>query len=160
MLASGFDGSGAGSVFALVKTGRLYAVASLLLKLGMGVRDAWVQRDLTKAQAGELLDELASQIELVPVSSDVLRRSLPHFLSVNEASGLLPPFGTLDVIETTGLGTVNPQQMSPNRSWPSCCPMTRNETASRRHWPRVQTGSGTMASWTAGSRTARRSSKP
>ena len=113
MVASGFDGSGAGSVFALVKTGRLYAVASLLLKLGMGVRDAWVQRDLTKAEAGDLLDELASQIELIPVSTDVLRRSLPHFLSVNEASGLLPPFGTLDVAETTGLGTVNPREMAP-----------------------------------------------
>ena len=112
ILASGFDGSGAGSVFALVKTGRLYAVASLLFKLGMGVRDAWVQRDLTKAQAGDLLDELASQIELVSLSPDILRRSLPHFLSVNAASGLLPPYGTLDVIETTGLGTVNPQQMS------------------------------------------------
>ncbi len=112
MLASGFDGSGAGSVFALVKTGRLYAVASLLLKLGMGVRDAWVQRDLTKTQASELLDELASQIELIPVSLDVFRRSLPHFLSVNEASGLLPPFGTLDVIETMGLGTVNPRELT------------------------------------------------
>ncbi len=110
LLASGFDGSGAGSVFALVRTGRLHAVASLLFKTGMGVRDAWVQRDLTKAQAGDLLDELASQIELVSVSIDVLRRSLPHFLSVNAATGLLPPFGTLDVIETTGLGIVNPQQ--------------------------------------------------
>ena len=111
-LGSGFDGSGAGSFFVLVKLGSQYAVGSLLLKLGMGVRDAWVQRDLTKAQADDLLEELANQIELVPVAPDLLRRTLPHFLGVNAASGLLPPFGTLDVIETTGLGTVNPRELS------------------------------------------------
>ncbi len=93
-VGSAFDGSGAGSVFVLVKTGRRYAVVSLLFKLGAGLRDAWVQRDLGKAEARDLLDRVAGEIDVVDVSIDYVGRALRHF------------------IEVLGLGSVNPQALS------------------------------------------------
>ncbi len=109
---SGFDGSGAASVFALVRTGKRYAVASLLFKLGHGVRDAWVHRDLTRIEARAQLDRVAGEIDLVPVSPATLKRLLAHALSLN-VEGVPPPFGTLDAVEVLGLGTINPETATP-----------------------------------------------
>ncbi len=109
---SGFDGSGAASAFALVRTGKRHAVASVLFKLGHGVRDAWVHRDMTRADARAQLDRVAGEIDLVPVSSSTLRRLLAHMLSLN-VEGVPPPFGTLDAVEALGLGTVNPEPAPP-----------------------------------------------
>ena len=108
----GFDGSGAASVFALVRTGKRYAVASLLFKLGHGVRDAWVHRDLTRIEARAQLDRVAGEIDLVPVSPATLKRLLAHALSLN-VEGVPPPFGTLDAVEVLGLGTINPETATP-----------------------------------------------
>lgn len=110
---SGFDGAGAASAFALLRTGRLYAVASILFKFGHGVRDAWVQRDLTRGQATEQFDRVEAEIDLVPLSSATLRRMLSHMLALN-VDGTPPPFGTLDVVEAMGLGSVNPERAEPD----------------------------------------------
>ena len=109
---SGFDGSGAASAFALVRTGKRHAVASVLFKLGHGVRDAWVHRDMTRAEARAQLDRVAGEIDLVPVSPSTLRRLLGHMLSFN-VEGVPPPFGTLDAVEALGLDTVNPEPAPP-----------------------------------------------
>ncbi len=109
---SAFDGAGAASAFALVRTGRHYALASVLFKFGFGVRDAWVSRGLTRAQARAQLDRMADEIELVPVSPATLRRLLASMLAVN-AAATPPVFGTVDVVETLGLGTVNPDPLTP-----------------------------------------------
>ena len=109
---SGFDGAGAASAFALVRTGKRCAVASVLFKFGHGVRDAWVHRGLTRTQAKAQLDRVAAEIDLVPLSLRTLRRMLAHMLGLN-AAGEPPPFGTLDLVEALGLGTVNPEPSSP-----------------------------------------------
>ncbi|WP_237477380.1 hypothetical protein [Lichenibacterium dinghuense] len=109
---SGFDGSGAASVFALVRAGKRHAVASLLFKLGHGVRDAWVHRDLGRAEARAQVDRVAGEIDLVPVSSATVRRLLAHMLGLN-AEGAPPPFGALDAAEALGLGIVNPEPATP-----------------------------------------------
>jgi len=111
-VASAFDGSGAGSVFVLVKTGRRYAVVSLLFKLGAGLRDAWVQRDLGKREARDLLDRVAGEIDVIDVSMDYVGRAVRHFLGVQVAAGAMPPFGALDAVEMLGLASVNPQALS------------------------------------------------
>ena len=110
--ASAVDGSGAMSAFALVRTGRRHAIASVLFKLGHGVRDAWVHRDLTRAEALEQMGRVAGEIDLVPASSATLRRMLSHMLGFN-AEGVPPPFGLLDVVEMLDLGTVNPEGLAP-----------------------------------------------
>ena len=109
---SGYDGAGAASAFALVRLGKRYAVASVLFKFGHGVRDAWVHRGLTRTQAKAQLDRVAAEIDLVPLSLRTLRRMLAHMLGLN-AAGEPPSFGTLDLVEALGLGTVNPEPSSP-----------------------------------------------
>ena len=110
---SGFDGAGAASAFALVRTGKRCAVASVLFKFGHGVRDAWVHRNLSRAEAQAQLDRVGAEIDLVPLSAATLRRLLTHMLSLN-AAGAPPPFGTVDVVEALGLGVVNPEAADPD----------------------------------------------
>ncbi|WP_129217296.1 hypothetical protein [Lichenibacterium ramalinae] len=109
---SGFDGAGAASAFALVRTGKRYAVASVLFKFGHGVRDAWVHRNLSRAEGDAQLDRVGAEIDLVPLSVPTLRRLLSHMLALNAADAP-PPFGTIDVVEALGLGTVNPEAVDP-----------------------------------------------
>jgi hypothetical protein len=110
-MASGIDGSGAQSLFVLVKEGRKYAVASLLVKQGIGVRDAWVSHGMTKVQAEGMLDSIEFQMEQFDTSIDYMRLTLGHALSVNAQSGDLPPFGLLDFLETLGVATANPEAL-------------------------------------------------
>lgn len=111
VVASGIDGSGAQSLFALVKEGRKHAVASLLVKQGIGVRDAWVSHGMTKGQAEGMLDHIGFQMQQFDTSIDYLYQALGHALSVNAQSGTLPPFGLVDFLETLGLATANPQPL-------------------------------------------------
>lgn len=111
LLASAFDGSGAISVFAIVKLGRRRAVVSVLLRLGEGLRDAWVHRDLTRAGAEAEMEHIARELELVPLSASVLRRLIAHGLSENRDAP--PPFGALDAVEALGFGVVNPEPCEP-----------------------------------------------
>jgi hypothetical protein len=108
VIASGVDGSGAQSVFILVKQGRKHAVASLLLKQGVGVRDAWVRSDLSKSEADMFLYRVESELDIYDSDLDFARLALGHFLAVNRVSGVMPPFGLVDFVERTGLAAVNP----------------------------------------------------
>ena len=108
LCASGIDGAGAQSFFVLVKEGRKYAMASLLVKLGVGIGDSWVQRGMTKRQGEDLLLRISQEIELLETPSSHLAMVLGHFLAVGLARNTAPPFGLLDFIETTGLATANP----------------------------------------------------
>lgn len=110
---SGVDGSGAVSAFALARSGGRFAVTSLLFKFGHGVRDAWVQRGMSRTEARAQLDRVEREIDLVPVSLATLNRLLAHMLSLN-AEGAPPPFGAVDAVEAMGLGIVNPQRLGPD----------------------------------------------
>jgi hypothetical protein len=73
VVASAFDGSGAQSLFVVARDGRKYAVAALLVKQGIGVRDAWVQRGLSRRESGALLAQVAGQINFSAVTLDHVR---------------------------------------------------------------------------------------
>jgi hypothetical protein len=109
VVASGFDGSGAQSIFLLSKEGRKQAVASLLLKQGIGVRDAWVRPGLTKAEADMFLFRVQSEVDIYDSSMDYVRQALGYFLAMNQESSVLPPFGLVDFVERAGLPAINPQ---------------------------------------------------
>lgn len=111
VMASGIDGSGSQSLFVLIKEGRKHAVASLLLKEGVGVRDAWVNHGMTKRQAEDMLEEIRFQMDMFDISIDHLQQSLGHALSVNANSGVLPPFGLVDFLETIGLAMATPEPL-------------------------------------------------
>src|SRR5215218_911166 len=58
-LTSGIDGVGAQSIFVLAREGRQRAIACLLVKAGVGIRDAWARHGLTRAEMEEFLDQVA-----------------------------------------------------------------------------------------------------
>jgi hypothetical protein len=61
VLASLCDGAGAQSLFALIKRGRRFTLASLLVKTQVGVADAWVREGMTKAEADALIAQSSRQ---------------------------------------------------------------------------------------------------
>lgn len=115
VLASMIDGSGAQSIFIVLKDGRKQAVAALLLKQGVGVRDAWVDFGLTKQEAEMFLYRVESQADCYDSSIDYLRQALGHALATGAEAGALPPFGLVDVVERVGLSTINPSALPSER---------------------------------------------
>jgi ketosteroid isomerase-like protein len=111
VLASGIDGSGAQSIFALVREERRNAVACALLKNGIGVRDAWTRHGLTRAELGDFMAQ-TQEIDLFPISLDYVRLATAHALAVNLKSGETPPFALLDVIESAGVQGIQPEELS------------------------------------------------
>ncbi len=111
VVASGIDGSGAQSLFVMAKDGRKQAAAALLLKQGVGVRDAWVTAGLTKAEADMFLFQVETQADCFDSSLDHLRLAMGRALAVAQESGALPPFGLVDVVERAGLAAVNPESV-------------------------------------------------
>src|SRR5438874_1593426 len=113
VLASLCDGAGAQSLFALTKRGRRFALASLLVKMEVGVADAWVREGMTKAEADALIAQIVAGAEAVEVSAALLEQRLADALAINVARDLPPPFGLLQVAETLGLGPLHPESISP-----------------------------------------------
>ena len=111
VIASPFDGSGAQSLFVVARDGRKYAVAALLVKQGIGVRDVWVQRGLSRREPGALLAQVAGQIDLSAVTLDHVRAVTKHFLAVGAAAGVMPPFSLIDFAETVGMSDLNPANL-------------------------------------------------
>src|SRR5262249_27821189 len=113
VLASLCDGAGAQSLFGLAKRGRRFALACLLVKTEVGVRDTWVRDGMTKAEADVLINQIVAGAEAVEVSIDLLEQRLADALAINVARDLPPPFGLLQVAETLALGPLHPESISP-----------------------------------------------
>jgi hypothetical protein len=111
VIASGLDGSAAQSLFVLTKEGRRFALASLLVKHGTGVRDAFTHKQLTRAEVSAFLDEAADSIDLYPATQVHLTATIRHFLAVSGRAGALPPFGLLDLAETASIADLNPHHL-------------------------------------------------
>ncbi len=112
VFATGWDGAGAQSLFIVAKEGRRFAVAALLLKQGGGVRDAWVQHGGTRRDVDALLGNVEDQVGMVGSTIDYAVAAAAHALGLNAVAGSLPPFGLLDVVETTGLADLRPQTVA------------------------------------------------
>ncbi len=111
VMASLCDGAGAQSLFALVKRGRRFALAAVLVKMENGVADAWVTDDMSKAEA--LIGEIVAGSETTEISIGLLERRLADALTSNVARDAPPPFGLLQVAEAIGLGLLHPEAISP-----------------------------------------------
>ncbi len=110
-LASGIDGVGAQSIFVLAREGRQKAIGSLLVKAGVGVRDAWARHGLTRTEMEEFLDQVAGGMEVFPISLEYVRLAAAHALAENLASGTMPPFALLDFVETADLPGLLPEAL-------------------------------------------------
>ena len=113
VMASLCDGAGAQSLFALVKRGRRFALAAVLVKMENGVADAWVTDDMSKAEAEALIGEIVAGSETTEISIGLLERRLADALASNVARDAPPPFGLLQVAEAIGLGLLHPEAISP-----------------------------------------------
>ncbi|MGK7871516.1 hypothetical protein, partial [Falsiroseomonas sp. E2-1-a20] len=113
LLASLCDGAGAQSLFALLKTGRRFALASVLIKADVGVADAWVREDMAKREADGIITEITGATEAVTVPISFVQSRLADALAINLAEGTLPPFGLLQVTEALGIGLLQPAEISP-----------------------------------------------
>ncbi len=112
VLASMCDGSGAQSLFAIVKRGRRLALASVLVKAGVGVADAWVRDGMTKSEAQDMIDEIVTAASAVDVSIGLVERRIADALVENLDRGVPPPFGLLQATEALGFGSLQPQAVS------------------------------------------------
>jgi hypothetical protein len=106
---SGFDGSGMQGMFVVVKEGRKHAVAGLIGRLGMGVRDAWVRHGVSKREADALLQAGDQLGGMAPIGLEYVAAAVCHFLAGNAQSGLMPPFGLLAFAECAGLSGLDPK---------------------------------------------------
>jgi hypothetical protein len=112
VLASGVDGSGAIGILVVCREGRRHALGSLLLKHGIGVRDAWTQHGMSRAEVEGILLQTGGSVGQYAVDREFLRTATAHFLAVSLETGTLPPFGLVDFLETVGLHSVQPELMS------------------------------------------------
>jgi len=121
VFVSGVDGSGAHTVLVTFPMGKKWGFAGLLVKLGLGVHDAWVQKGLSRVELKQTLGHMRSQIEVFPSSADYLGPVVGHALGMNAKTDTLPPFGLLDFAEAVGLSEVNPQGCSPDAMVAELC---------------------------------------
>ena len=154
VMASLCDGAGAQSLFALVKRGRRFALAALLVKMESGVADAWVTDDMSKAEAEALIEEIVAGSETAEVSIGLLERRLADALVTNVARDAPPPFGLLQVAEAIGLGPLHPEAISPAAlaeellaGLPAERTGTAAATAAHRASARWEQEFGTLESW-------------
>ena len=110
VLVSGIDGAGAQSIFVLAREGRHNGIACILLKHGVGVRDAWARHGLTRAELDDFVAQI-QQIDLLPCSLDYARIAVAHSLALSLASGVMAPFPLLDAMETAGLQGIQPEEL-------------------------------------------------
>lgn len=113
LLATLCDGAGAQSLFALLKRGGRFALASMLLKEEEGVAEAWVRGDLSKREAEGILAQIAEDAEAVPVTAGFVTLRLADALTIHVARQAPPPFGLLQVTEGLGVGLLQPAAMPP-----------------------------------------------
>ena len=111
VLATGIDGSGAHSVLVIVPEQRKHAIASLLGKVGVGVRDAWVKHDMTEAELRDVESRFAVEAFLTSTTLEYAAVATQFLLAMNVAAGTMPPFGLLNFAETVGLESLNPEAM-------------------------------------------------
>ncbi|MDR7040313.1 truncated hemoglobin YjbI [Methylobacterium sp. BE186] len=113
VIASGCDGAGAQSFFVLLKRGRKLALASLLVKHGFGVRDAWVRDGLSQREAAQFVAEIAHELDPFDASLEIVQAAIAHGLAANLGKGEAPPFGLVQFLEVVGLTQVRPERLAP-----------------------------------------------
>jgi hypothetical protein len=114
ILVTGMDGAGARSLFLLVKDGRKQALLSVLIKIGIGIADAWTRPGLSKAEADRMRQRLILEAGGFENNLAFVRTSLAHGLALGLEAGSLPAFWLVDVIERAGLSGVNPERLRPD----------------------------------------------
>jgi hypothetical protein len=106
------DGSGTRSLFVTQRVGALYQLAIVMMKLA-GVADALVLPELSKSALDDMVRQMKSSMPVMETDLAGVTRMLGLAIADNFASGILPPFKLVEVVESLGLGPVHPDYASP-----------------------------------------------
>jgi len=106
------DGSGTRSLIVTQRVGAHYQLASVMMKLA-GVADAMVLPELSKSGMDDMVRQLKSSMATTETELAGISRMLGLAIADNFASGDLPPFKLVEVVESLGLGPVHPDHASP-----------------------------------------------
>jgi hypothetical protein len=107
--ASVCDGSGASALFATIRRGKLYAIASLMTKPS-GVAEALIYDNLGRAEKTAIEKAVRSATPTAPVRPATFLQLLRLALGRNLESGAPPPFALVESFEALGLGPVEPDR--------------------------------------------------
>jgi hypothetical protein len=108
---TGVDGSGAIGVLAHCRSKRKNVLGSLVLKHGIGVRDAWARGGVKTKEIEKIFFE-ASLMDQFMISAEFIRLAVGHFLALGHQTGSMPPFGLLQFLEAVGVSSVQPELTS------------------------------------------------
>jgi hypothetical protein len=111
LITAGIDGSGAIGLLAHCRNQRKNVLGSLVLKHGVGVRDAWAQQGLTQKEIDRAFLD-AAVLDQFTIAPDFLPAAVGHFLALGNQTGVMPPFGLVRFLEAVGVSSVQPQLMS------------------------------------------------
>jgi hypothetical protein len=111
LVTTGVDGSGAIGMLAYCRNKRKNVLGSLVLKLGIGVRDAWAQEGITQKELDRTFLD-AAIVDQFTIALDFLPTAIGHFLALGLQTGAMPPFGLIRFLEAVGVSSVQPQLMS------------------------------------------------
>jgi hypothetical protein len=100
--ATAFDGSGVQGAWFFAKDGRHYRIEGVLVKQGLGIREAWGERDLTKGQMGARTRQMTADAGAAKVGRDYLDRLVAHFVAVGLEQGTPPSPHLVAVAEWAG----------------------------------------------------------
>jgi hypothetical protein len=111
LLASAFDGSGVQGGWWLRDRKRPYFLVGVLVKQGEGIRDALMQKDLTKGETMDLAQDFRHSGGAKSVRTGYGDRLTSHFLWVGTQHDHAPPARLLHGAETLGGAYWQPQRM-------------------------------------------------
>ena len=111
LVGTGVDGSGAIGVLAHCRNRRKNVLGSLVLKLGIGVRDAWAQEGVKTKEIEQAFLEM-SLMDQFALPAEFIRVAAGHILALGHQAGSMPPFGLLQFLEAVSLSSVQPELMS------------------------------------------------
>jgi hypothetical protein len=106
------DGSGTRSFLATQRSGPRYQIATIMMKPA-GVADAMILPALAKSDLDDIVRQMKSNVPLMEADLAGVTRMLELAIAENVASGALPPFKLVEVVESLGLGPIHPNPASP-----------------------------------------------
>jgi len=112
VLATVPDGAGAQSFAVAAQWGGQRVAVMLLLKQGLGVKDAYVIPCNSATEQRQVLAHVAEEINAIDVAREALEPALAAALAEGHDTGTPPAHGLVDVAEVCGLREMRPAAMS------------------------------------------------
>lgn len=113
IMASAIDGAGASSIMFEVKDSSCRKTAGLLTKIGLGIKDCWVQNKTPKNYLDNIIEENsdAMNVPFKEVSLAYLTKVIKHFISENLKVNTVPPALLIETAELLNTKEWNPEDL-------------------------------------------------